>query len=140
VRKVIIFSILVLICAYLGWYFYSSRTAKRELERKAAQETGKVDEQEAVEQRALLKAYGGSRVKVADFYVVPAVIHPGQKAKLCYSVVNADKVWIEPPVGDVWPSFSRCVDVSPKKDTLYKITAEEETGQSQTQSVTLKVQ
>ncbi|MBZ5700612.1 MAG: hypothetical protein LAN84_02055 [Acidobacteriia bacterium] len=60
-------------------------------------------------------------------------------AQLCYGVANAKKVTLEPPVGPVWPSYSRCLDVSPTKDTTYTLTVEDGQGHSMSQTVTLQV-
>jgi hypothetical protein len=123
---------------YLGWTFYSRRADNQAIERRAVKER---NDRQAAQDRALMKAYGSDRVKISDFYGVPATIRKGEKAKLCYSVVNADKVRIEPQVKeDVWPSFSRCVNVSPQKDTTYKLIAESDDGQTATASLTFKVQ
>jgi len=67
----------------------------------------------------------GTELKIQSFYVENAVLAPGQKTLLCYAVVNATGVRIEPPVGDVWPSLSRCMEIAPAKTTHYTLTAED---------------
>ena len=69
-----------------------------------------------------LLAYG-DRLKILDFYGTPAISR-GEAALLCYSVVNAKSVRLDPPVEDVWPSLSRCFNVSPAKTTRYTFAAE----------------
>jgi len=64
---------------------------------------------------------GGNRFEILHFYASPGVIRRGQTAQLCYGVSGAKTVRLEPQPNAVWPSFSRCVDVSPSKDTSYTV-------------------
>ena len=57
----------------------------------------------------------GSHVKIVQFYTTPDAITKGRKALLCYSVVNATVVRLDPPVESVWPSMSRCFEVAPRR-------------------------
>jgi hypothetical protein len=74
-----------------------------------------------------------------DLYISPASVHRGETAQLCYDVANAKTVTLDPPEGEVWPSHSRCVNLSPKKTTTYTLTVADTTGQKVSQSVELKV-
>jgi hypothetical protein len=133
-RKYIIFISFIVIAAaiYLGWSFYSRKSANNELTKRT--------EEQAARDRAFVDAYGGDNLAIKDFYGVPGIIHRGEKAQLCYSVLNSERVRIEPPVENVWPSLSRCVDVMPKKDTTYKLIAEDAKGNTKTAELTIKVQ
>jgi hypothetical protein len=73
-------------------------------------------------------------------YVAPAVIKRGDSAQLCYDVANAKTVTLDPPAGEVWPSHSRCLPLSPKKTTNYTLTIKDASGQAVSQSVELKVE
>jgi hypothetical protein len=130
-RKVIIFTGLIIICIYLGWTYYSKwydhRIAMQKEEQKAAQD------------RAFAKTYGGNQLTIFGFYANPGAIHPGEKAQLCYNVNNADSVRIEPPVKNVWPSLGRCVEVMPRKTTVYKLIAEDASGQTKTATTTVEI-
>jgi hypothetical protein len=127
-RKVMVFTCLILICIVLGWIFYSNRQLAMQQEKeKAAQDP------------VFAKAYGESRLAIMGFYANPGTIHAGQKTQLCYGVINADSVRIEPPVKYVWPSLSRCVDVTPTKETVYKLIAEDASGQTKTATTTVKI-
>ena len=53
---------------------------------------------------------------------------------------NAKKVTLDPPAGPVWPSYARCLDVSPTKTTTYTLTASDDAGHSTSQTFTVKVQ
>ena len=47
-----------------------------------------------------------------SFYATPAVIRPGSRATFCYGVNDAKKVRIEPPVENLSPSLSHCIEVT----------------------------
>jgi hypothetical protein len=86
-----------------------------------------------------MAAYGTS-VKILQFYTATREIGPGEKAILCYGVVNATAVRLDPPVERLWPAVSRCFDVTPVKSTRYTITAEgaEHTTVSESIEVTVR--
>lgn len=67
----------------------------------------------------------GSSVQILSFYAAPGAIGRGGKSLVCYGVVNAREVRLDPPVEKVWPSLSRCFDVHPAKTTQYTLTAED---------------
>lgn len=115
-----------------GVIFYSRWSSARELEHKQAV-------REAADARAFLKISGGRELKILAFYASPGKIHPGQKASLCYGVNEAKTVRLEPAVEEVWPAYSRCIEVSPAKDTEYKLTAEDASGHSVSQSAIIQV-
>jgi hypothetical protein len=97
---------------YLGWVFWqrhSSQTAPAP---------------QRVEKDPLSKY--GKTLKILQFYTSGGEIAPGQKALLCYGVVNATAVRLDPPVESVWPSVSRCFEVKPARTTRYTLTAEGE--------------
>ena len=74
-----------------------------------------------------------------SFSAAPAVIQRGRPADLCYSVVNAKTLRMEPPDGDVYPALSHCLQVFPRKTTEYKLTAEDGEGHTATESFTIRV-
>jgi hypothetical protein len=119
-------------CIYIGWIFFSRWSENRALIRR-------LEEGKAAQDRAVVEAYGGGRLTILGFYATPTTIHTGKTAQLCYSVSNAESVRIEPPVENVWPSLSRCVEVAPSSDTVYKLIAEDSKGNAKTASVIVKV-
>jgi len=131
--KYLIFSGVALIVAglYVGWVFLNRWPSNPMLEPKAATERRSQD-------RQTFEAMGGDRFDILRFYADPASIRAGETAELCYSVSNAKSVKIKPPSEPVWPAFSRCVHVSPRKTTTYTFTAEDAAGQ--TKSATVKVE
>lgn len=94
---------------------------------------------EADHEQKVIDALGGDGLKIIAFYANPGVVKRGSGVEICYGVTGAKTVRIEPPVGDVWPALSRCLQASPGKDTEYKLTAEDGAGHSATQSLPIKV-
>jgi len=108
----------------------------RDIERRAAeQQTEKQREQD----RAALEQMGGKELAIQDFYAIPGVIRSGESVQLCYGVANAKTVKLEPQSNPVWPSYSRCVDVTPTKSTTYTLTIADAAGNTKTQSLEVKV-
>jgi hypothetical protein len=133
-RRVVFWLSFVIVVAllYVGWVFYSRWNANREAVRAQT-------EKESSQERKTLDAYGGGGLKILSFYAAPAVIARGGQTNLCYSVTGAKTVRMEPAVDAVWPSLTRCVQVSPRKDTEYKFIAEDGAGHSATNTVAVRV-
>ncbi|MES1257783.1 MAG: hypothetical protein ABUS51_05115 [Acidobacteriota bacterium] len=117
---------------YDGWIFYSRWSGARQAERDKMQ-------QETVLARKTLKLLGGAALKINSFYCSPAAIPKGSRANICYGVVGAKTVRLEPPVEEVWPALNRCLQVSPARDTEYKLIAEDAAGHSVSESFVLRV-
>jgi hypothetical protein len=124
--------LLVAALAYVGWVLTSRRQEARELEQRAK-------ENKRAEAARTIETLGGDRFEILNFYAVPGVIRRGDSAQLCYGVSNAKTVRLEPQTSAVWPSQSRCVEVAPKKDTTYTLTAEDSHGNTRTSSLTVAV-
>jgi hypothetical protein len=124
----------VLAAIYCGFIFYSRWSENREAVQKAKQ-------QELAADQKTVDAYGGGKVKIMAFTLSSGAIHRGDKIDICYGVANAKTVTIDPkPDGETWPSLNRCVEAEPKKDTTYTLTATDEKGQTDTQSLAVRVQ
>ena len=124
---------LVIALLYVAWTFLSRWHDTRGLERYAEHEKARADAK-------IVEMYGSGNLKILNFYVTPGVILRGQKGLLCYGVSNAQTVRIEPGVEPVKPSISRCIEIAPRKDTEYKLTAEDAAGHSETKSLLVRVQ
>ncbi len=122
-----------LVCGYLGWIYYARWSENRRFAQSIA-------EIKKARDHAIVGAYGGGQLKILAFYATPGTIRRGSKAQLCYGVSNSKSLRIEPPVGDIWPSFSRCVDVAPASDTEYKLIAEDAAGHRAIASTVVRVQ
>lgn len=130
-------SLAFVILLYVCWIFFSRWDQNREFRRKAQQER---TERQRESDRAALQQFGGSELAIQYFYSSPGIIRRGESAQLCYSVANAKTVTLDPPVAAVWPSYTRCFDVSPSKTTTYKLTIAGASGQTLSSTATLKVE
>lgn len=79
-------------------------------------------------------------VRILRFYASAGVLITGEKAQLCYGVVNAKSVRIAPLLTTLSPSTGRCLEIGPKHTTHYTILAEGFDGKMAVQSLTLAVQ
>ena len=118
---------------YLATIFYSRWSVNQAL-------IHQLQERKASQDRAIVKAHGGSNLTILSFYAWPPAIRRGDTAQLCYSVSNSKSVRIEPPVKNVWPSLSRCVDVDPTDSTVYTLIAQDAKGNTLTAHTTVKVE
>jgi len=80
----------------------------------------------------------GKNVKILQLYG-PREIAAGGKALICYGVVNATAVRLDPPEEKVWPAVSRCFEVTPVRSTRYTITAEGKEHTTVSQSIEIAV-
>ena len=94
---------------YTGWVFWQRHSAETQAPPPRVE-------------RDPLAQYG-KELKILQFYTSQGEIAAGQKALLCYGVVNATAVRLDPPVETVWPAVSRCFEVKPAKTTRYTLTA-----------------
>ena len=93
----------------------------------------------AAENSEFARIYGGTELKILQFYVRDASIVEGGKTVLCYGVVNAKSVRLDPPVADVYPAVNRCVEAAPGRDTRYTLTAEGADGRTVSETLLLGV-
>jgi hypothetical protein len=125
--------VLVLGVSYVGWVFWSRAHEDKVLEQRAAEQRREQDAQ-AVE------SMGGNRFDILSFYASPGVVSRGDSADLCYSVSNAKSVTLQPQSSPVWPSYERCVSVTPHKTTAYTLTATDAIGHTKSVTITVEVQ
>ena len=118
------------ICLWLGWTFYSRSRDNQAMIRQ-------IEDEKNARRQAVVDAYGDS-LEIKGFSA-PGMIRKGETVQVCYSVTGAETVRIEPYIDETWPSFQRCMDVSPQKDTTYTITVEDKDGNQKTASLTIKV-
>jgi hypothetical protein len=115
---------------------FSRWQENRGIEKRAKEErTQKQQEQD----RLALEQLGGKELAIQNFYASPGVIRRGETVQLCYGVANAKTVKLEPQPNPVWPSYSRCVDVTPTKSTTYTLTVTDVAGNTRTQTLDVKV-
>jgi len=121
---------------YVSYVIYSRYESSKEYERQTKQRQA---DQRREEDRLAVEQLGGSELAIRGFYISPRAIHPGETAQLCYDVANAKTVTLDPPAGEVWPSHSRCLNLSPRKTTTYTLTIADAAGKTVSQSVELPV-
>jgi len=124
------------VVAYIAYVLITRYESNRTFERRSVE---KATEQRREDDRKAIEQLGGSELTIRGLYLSPASIRRGETAQLCYDVANAKTVTLDPPEGEVWPSHSRCVNLSPKKTTTYTLTIADASGQKVAQSVELKV-
>jgi hypothetical protein len=128
--------VLAVIALFVGWILFSRWQENRRIDRLAAKEAS---QKQLDSDRAALEQFGGKELAIQSLYATPGIIHRGQSTQLCYGVANAKTVTLEPQSNPVWPSYSRCVDVSPKKTTVYTLTVQDAAGNTKSQTVEVKV-
>ena len=133
IRKLLPYTTAAVIASmiYAGWTIRSRILAAQDAEARIEARKAQADKQTL--------DMIGTDLKITTFYSSP-VIHAGEQTLLCYGVVNAKSVRIEPEVEKLAPSLSRCFNIAPAKTTEYKLTAEDAQGHSVSQSIVVKVQ
>jgi hypothetical protein len=111
----------VLAAAYSAWMFLSRRAADEEWKKRQKPAP-------ATWNKEMERLYGGTDVRILQFYARDGVIAPGAHTVICYGVVNAKSVHIDPPVDGVSVSLNRCVEIAPRHNTQYTLTAEGNDG------------
>jgi heme exporter protein D len=134
--KVYLWMAIVVSMLVVGWILISRWIENRGIETKAREaQSRKQREQD----RATVDQMGGKDLAVLGFYAIPGEVHRGQAVQICYSVANAKSVKLEPQSNPVWPSYSRCIDVTPAKSTIYTLTISDARGNTKTQTLEVKV-
>jgi hypothetical protein len=125
--------VVLLAASYVGWVFWSRAHENKLIEERVAAQRRAMDAQ-------AVDSMGGNRFEILAFYATPAVVTRGDSTDLCYSVSNAKSVTLEPQPHPVWPSYERCVSVSPHKTTTYTLTATDASGHTKSATITVEVQ
>jgi hypothetical protein len=128
--------VVVLAAVAVSWILFSRWQGTRQIEQLTAQERA---EKQKENDKIALEQFGGKEMAIQSFYASPGVVTRGQSVQLCYGVANAKTVKLEPQDNPVWPSYNRCVEVKPKKDTTYTLTIDDGAGHSQSQQLEVKV-
>ncbi len=118
---------------YVGWTFMARDQADERWKQRVP--TSAADGREPDFQRA----YGGSSLKILQFYARDGVLVEGQRTVICYGVLNARAVRMDPPIAVLTPSLSRCIEAAPERDTRYTLTAESAGGLALSSSFEIQV-
>jgi hypothetical protein len=119
----------LLVVVYVGWVVlnrYARLPTRRQTE-------------DAARQAEFARIYGGSEVKILQFYAREASVTEGGKTVICYGVLNARSVEIAPPLDGVGVSLNRCVEAAPERVTKYTLTARGYDGRTISESFELPV-
>jgi hypothetical protein len=124
---------MIIAALYVAWTFYSryeaNRRATQAVENKKAEEN----------KRFVDQVYGSGQINFTSMTADSGVLAPGETTQLCYGVVNAKTVKIDPPVAQLTPSYHHCFEIAPKKTTTYTITADDGAGHTKSESLTIQV-
>lgn len=127
-------SVAVVIAAlYVAWTFYSRHEASVKSQQELA---ARQNEQR---QREAQHIFGSGGLSFRTWSADKAVVRPGETAHICYGIVGAKTVKIDPPLADLKPSYLHCFDVTPNKTTTYTVTATDAAGRSASQQLTIQV-
>jgi hypothetical protein len=128
------FLILLMIAAvlYTTWTFVARRFPMRRW-------IPPQDRAAAAREAEFERIYGGTAVKILQFYTRDGTLTEGSGSVICYGVLNAKAVEIEPAVDGVFPALNRCVAVAPERDTRYTLTAEGNDGRRVSASFVMAV-
>jgi cytoskeletal protein RodZ len=137
-KNPILYSSLVLLAVllYVMWIFFARWQENRQIQRQATEEKS---QKQLESDRKTVEEMGGKELSIQSFYASAGIVHKGESLQLCYGVANAKTVKLEPQDNPVWPSYNRCVDVTPKKDTTYTLTIQDAAGNSKSQTLDIKV-
>jgi hypothetical protein len=128
--------VLLLAVCYVGRVFFSRWQQNRAIAEKAE----KAAAAKRTQDQQTFQAMGGNSFEILSFYANPPAIGRGDSASLCYSVSNAKSVTLKPPSNvHVWPSYERCVSVSPSKTTTYTLTAADAAAHTKSAQATIEV-
>ena len=123
----------VIVVLYIAYIMYSRHQATIDAERAA--ENQKLQAEKKVNEQI----FGSGEVMFTTFEVADGTLQRGQTTQLCYGVVNATSVKIDPPVEDIKPSSRHCMEIAPKKTTTYTITASDAKGNIKSLHATIRV-
>jgi hypothetical protein len=137
-KNPLLYSSLVIlgVLLYVSYVLYSRYESSKAYERQTRERQAA---QRREEDRLAVEQLGGSELAIRGLYVSPRAIHPGESAQLCYDVANAKSVTLDPPAGEVWPSHTRCLNISPRKTTSYTLSIKDAAGNTVSQTVELLV-
>jgi hypothetical protein len=129
-------AVLAIVALVVSVILFSRWWENRAIEERAKQERARKQQEQ---DRIALEQFGGKELAIQNFYAYPGTIRRGETVKLCYGVANAKTVKLEPQSNPVWPSYARCVDVTPTKSTTYTLTIADAAGNTKIQTLEVKV-
>jgi hypothetical protein len=117
---------------YLAWTFLARYLAEqRWRQRVSAAPTSR--------EADFARVYNSPNLQILQFYARDGVVLEGQPTVICYGVLNARAIHLDPPIEQLTPSLNRCIDAAPEHDTRYTLTAQGERGDSLSSSFEIQV-
>jgi hypothetical protein len=123
----------IIAALYVAWIFWSRYQAAQQAAADVQQRQAQVDK----DRYDQVSQHG--ELTIVTFGASAGVLRRGETTQLCYGVVNAKTVKLDPPVEPAKPSFRHCLDITPKQTTTYTITADDGAGHTKTSSLTVRV-
>jgi hypothetical protein len=122
----------IIVALYVAWILWSRYQAAQEAVAAAQQRQAQAqkDTYDQISQHGEL---------TFTTFEAAAVVKRGETTQLCYGVVNAKTVKLDPPVENIKPSFRHCLDITPKRTTTYTISADDGAGHTKTATLTVRV-
>jgi hypothetical protein len=135
VRKLLHYTWIAVLIAglYVAWIFYS----RHEREVAAEQELARQKQEQAKRVDNLI--FGSGELQFTVFSADSGVLRRGETTELCYGVVNAVRVELDPQIEQAKPTYRHCIEIAPKKTTTYTINATDAKGNTKSQSLTVQV-
>jgi archaellum component FlaF (FlaF/FlaG flagellin family) len=125
---------MIIAALYVAWTFYSRHQSAQQAVQDAEQK------KHDAEKKSYALVNPSSEVSFTTFGAGAAVVHPGETTQLCYGVLNAKHVVLDPaPAEELKPSIRHCIDIAPRKTTKYTLTADDGAGNSKTESIVVQV-
>jgi hypothetical protein len=125
--------VLIIVAGWVAWIFYqrhqSNVAAQRALQQK----------QEEKRKQVVDEVYGSGEIRFLAFSADSGLLRRGESTELCYGVVNATTLKLNPPVEPVKPSYHHCLEIAPKTTTTYTLTADDGKGHTKSESLTVRV-
>jgi len=123
----------VIAALYVAWTFYSRHEANVKAQQELAAQRAEQRQREAQ------TIFGSGGLSFRTWSADKGVVQPGEVAHICYGIVDAKTVKIDPPVEQLKPSYLHCFEVRPRKTTTYTITAADAAGHTASQQLTIQV-
>jgi hypothetical protein len=134
-RKVLHYTWIATVIAalYVAWVFYSRHDREKAAEAAVAKHK---QEQAQRENKAI---FGSGEVKITGLSADTGVLRRGETTQLCYGVINAVRVEIDPPIEQAKPSYYHCIQIAPKTTTTYTLKVSDAKGHTKSASLTVQV-
>jgi hypothetical protein len=123
----------IIVALYVAWIFYSRH------EREAASEAALAKQKREQTEQVNNLIFGSGEVRFSNFSADRGVLRRGESTELCYGVVNAVRLEIDPPIEAAKPTYHHCIAITPNTTTTYTLKATDAKGNTKSESLTVQV-